>query len=93
MRMADGALQQHASGRRPPIAADNSSASAQPPTLPGTVSAACGPRGGNRFDRRADSARCVAFSPAKPQASIARTLPFGSRISQKPSPPIAFICG
>ena len=35
----------------------------------------------------------VACSPAKPQASMARTRPDGSRITQKLSPPMPFMCG
>ena len=32
-------------------------------------------------------------APAGPAAMMARTRPFGSRISQKPSPPIEVMCG
>ena len=35
----------------------------------------------------------VASAPAGPQASMPRTRPPRSRISQKPSPPMPFMCG
>ena len=92
-RRADGGRKQHvSSGSRPPCALAASSANIQPAIAPGTVSAASGPRVGIMSWPARDRARRRA-TPGAPAAISARTRPDGSRISQKPSPPIPFMCG
>ncbi len=48
---------------------------------------------GSCRSRARDRSATFAFAPAGPGAMIARTRPLGSRTSQKPSPPIWFMCG
>ena len=78
---------------RPPQPCETFSADSQPATMPATVLAAIGPRQGTT-DRPCSRYRSMVARPAaRPALSTPTGAAPGSAITQKPSPPMLFICG
>jgi hypothetical protein len=91
--MATAGASRSDSGIRRP-AGTSASASSQPSTVPGTVRAASAPRVGSAVacPRSAYHAG-VASAAARPQPEMPTGGWPGRWISQKPSPPMPFMCG